>query len=129
MRRRKARSLPVMSLRSTWLPFRSRGRAFHSFITSMSFCPRRQRAGIKFCCPELEGKAVARRCVTSNLVELFVLKNAAISTELRDVLARLNISTKKSEVEVATDRLVDDYIRQIDYKIRSNAERMAEFYK
>jgi hypothetical protein len=67
--------------------------------------------------------------MTSNLIELFVLKNAAISTEMEDVLGKLNIATKKSEVEIATDRLVDDYIRQIDYTIRNNAERMSEFYK
>jgi hypothetical protein len=63
------------------------------------------------------------------VVELFILKNAAIGTELDEVLAQLNISTKKSDVELATDRLVDDYIRQIDHTIRKNAERMSEFYK
>lgn len=62
-------------------------------------------------------------------VELFVLKNAAISAELKKALGEHNISSAKSEVELATDRLVDDYIGQISYEIRANAERMAEFYK
>jgi hypothetical protein len=67
--------------------------------------------------------------VSNNLIELFVLKNAAISTEVSDVLTKLEIVTKKSEIEVATDRLVEDYIRQIDYTIRASADRMSEFYK
>ncbi len=67
--------------------------------------------------------------MNTKLVELFVLKNAAISSELAGTLDRLSISTRKSEVEEATDRLVDEYIGQIDYTIRANAERMAEYYK
>ncbi len=64
-----------------------------------------------------------------DIIELFILKNAVLSAEVGEALGKLNVSPGKSEVERATDRLVEEYIQQIDYQIRTNAERMAEFYR
>jgi hypothetical protein len=64
-----------------------------------------------------------------SIVQLFILNNAAITADVREVLGVLNVSVAKSEVERATDKLVEEHIQQIDYEIRNNAERMSEFYK
>jgi Swt1-like HEPN len=64
-----------------------------------------------------------------SIVQFFILNNAAITADVREVLGVLNVSVAKSEVERATDKLVEEHIQQIDYEIRNNAERMSEFYK
>jgi hypothetical protein len=67
--------------------------------------------------------------MSEKIIELFVVKNAVITSELLDVLKPLRKDSEKSELEKITDRLVSDYIEQIDLAIQRNAERMAEFYK
>jgi hypothetical protein len=58
-----------------------------------------------------------------SIVQLFILNNAAITADVREVLGVLNVSVAKSEVERATDKLVEEHIQQIDYEIRNNAEK------
>lgn len=64
-----------------------------------------------------------------NSIELFVLKCAPIRQELNRTLSSLSVSNSRSPLEIVTDSLVSGYIGQIDYKIVSSAERMADFYK
>lgn len=64
-----------------------------------------------------------------NSIELFVLKCAPIRQELNRTLSSLSVSNARSPLEIVTDSLVSGYIGQIDYKIVSSAERMADFYK
>jgi hypothetical protein len=63
------------------------------------------------------------------LAELFVLKSAVISADLSRVTSERGIKVERSEIEQATDALIAPYMEQIDYSIRSSAERMAEFYQ
>jgi hypothetical protein len=64
-----------------------------------------------------------------NVIQLFVVQNAAVTADLHDVMGGLRASIRKSAVEIATDRLVEEHLQQIDDVIRRNAERMSEFYK
>lgn len=61
--------------------------------------------------------------------ELFIIKNAAITADLRRVMDKEGLSPAKSDLEKATDALVDKHLKQAAFQIRSAAERMAEFYK
>jgi hypothetical protein len=65
----------------------------------------------------------------SGLIELFVLKSAAIRSDLERVSDEKNIFKSKSDIEKATDALIDANLGQIDFEIRSAAIRMAEFYQ
>lgn len=65
----------------------------------------------------------------SDLIQLFVIQNAAITADVRDALRETKVEQRKSEVELATDKLVEEHLRQIDSDIRRNADRMSEFYK
>lgn len=60
--------------------------------------------------------------------QLFCLNSAAIKAALDEVLNESSISIQKTDLEVATDALIESHLRQVDYKIRSAAQRMAEFY-
>lgn len=62
-------------------------------------------------------------------VELFVIKNAAITRELRSVFVLHKIGTTRGALESQADSLVSDYLRQVDFEILADAERMSEFYK
>jgi hypothetical protein len=62
-------------------------------------------------------------------VELFILKAAATNCQVREALQDPDIALVRSEIEHATDRLVEGHLEQVDATIRQNAERMAEFYK
>jgi len=61
--------------------------------------------------------------------ELFILKSAAISADLSRVAAEHRLRVERSDVERATDALIAPYMEQIDFAIRTSAERMAEFYQ
>ncbi len=61
--------------------------------------------------------------------ELFILKSAAISADLSRVTKEHKISDGISDLEKATDALIAPHIDQVDFKIRSSADRMAEFYR
>ncbi|MGV7030401.1 Swt1 family HEPN domain-containing protein [Methylobacterium symbioticum] len=63
------------------------------------------------------------------VVELFTLKNSAISSEIRDILKEHSFSNQRGAVEIATDKLVEEHLKQVDERIRRNADRMSEFYK
>lgn len=62
-------------------------------------------------------------------VELFVLKSAAIRADLEAVSSERNIFQAKSDLEKATDALIDANMNQVDFEIKSAAIRMAEFYQ
>lgn len=62
-------------------------------------------------------------------IELFLLKNAVITRDLRSVMVRENVSATRGALEAQADSLVADYIRQVDFGTISDAERMSEFYR
>lgn len=64
-----------------------------------------------------------------NSIELFVLKAAAIRSDLESVSDEKNIFKAKSDLEKATDALIDANLGQVDFEIRSSSIRMAEFYQ
>lgn len=64
-----------------------------------------------------------------NYIELFVLKAAAIRSELEIVSDEKHIFKTKSDLEKATDALIDANLGQVDFEIRSSSIRMAEFYQ
>jgi hypothetical protein len=67
--------------------------------------------------------------ITEQDIELFILKNAVITQSLRSVFASQRIGGSRGALEAQADSLVGDYLKQIDFEIVSNAERMSEFYK
>lgn len=62
-------------------------------------------------------------------VELFLLKSAVITRALSEALDREKLSNRRGALESQADSLVSDYLRQVDHKTLSDAERMSEFYK
>ena len=62
-------------------------------------------------------------------IELFILKNAVITRHLRSVFAVERVGHSKSALETQADSLVADYLRQVDFGIIADSERMSEFYK
>lgn len=62
-------------------------------------------------------------------IELFALKNAAITQGLRSVLAVEKIGSVRGQLEAQADSLVADYLRQVDFDVLAAADRMSEFYK
>ena len=62
-------------------------------------------------------------------IELFVLKNAAITQDLRRSFFDLKISNARGSLEAQADSLVAEYLRQVDFETIADAERMSEFYK
>src|SRR3546814_16552935 len=62
-------------------------------------------------------------------IELFVLKNAVITQSLRAVLAMHRVGNARGALETQADSLVTEYLRQIDYDVLADADRMSEFYK
>lgn len=61
-------------------------------------------------------------------IELFILKNAAITRDLKSIFKSEKIGNTRGDLEAQADSLVDEYLRQVDFKILSNAQRMSEFY-
>ncbi|ESQ78832.1 Swt1 family HEPN domain-containing protein [Asticcacaulis sp. YBE204] len=62
-------------------------------------------------------------------IELFVLKNAAITQSLRSVFSAQRIGSNRGALEAQADSLVTEYLRQVDFETLADAERMSEFYK
>jgi hypothetical protein len=62
-------------------------------------------------------------------LELFILKNAAITRSLRSTLADKRIGNARGALEAQADSLVAEYLRQIDFETLTAADRMSEFYK
>ena len=62
-------------------------------------------------------------------IELFMLKNAVLTRGLRSAFASQKIGSPRGALEAQADLLLTDYLRQVDFEIVSNAERMSEFYK
>jgi len=62
-------------------------------------------------------------------IELFILKNAVITQSLRSVFSEHRVGNARGALEAQADSLVSDYLRQIDFEILADAERMSEFYK
>lgn len=67
--------------------------------------------------------------MTDSNIELFLLKNAVITRDLRAVMARENVSSVRGALEAQADSLVADYVRQVDFRTIADAERMGEFYR
>jgi len=62
-------------------------------------------------------------------LELFILKNAVITQNLRSAFATHGVGNTRGALEAQADSLVADYLRQVDFKTLADAERMSEFYK
>lgn len=62
-------------------------------------------------------------------VELFTLKCAVITGELRREYSNSGIISTRGALESQADSLVAEYMRQVDIETLANAERMSEFYK
>ena len=62
-------------------------------------------------------------------LELFFLKAAVITRELNSVISRENVIATRGALEVQADSLVADYLRQVDYRTVTDAQRMGEFYR
>lgn len=62
-------------------------------------------------------------------IELFVLKNAVVTHALKKLFSEQKIGNARGALEAQADSLVADYMRQVDFEILANAERMSEFYK
>jgi hypothetical protein len=62
-------------------------------------------------------------------IELFILKNAVITQNLRTVFAAQRVGNSRGILEAQADSLVEDYLRQVDFETLADAERMSEFYK
>jgi hypothetical protein len=65
----------------------------------------------------------------SDEIQLFLLKNAAITHDLRSIFQQAKLETRRSPLEIETDALVDDYLQQVDFGVVRDAERMSHFYK
>lgn len=63
------------------------------------------------------------------MIELFILKSAAIRADLARVSDEQQVKKTRSDLEAATDAMIAPHISQIDFQIRASAERMAEFYQ
>ena len=66
---------------------------------------------------------------TEREVELFVLKNAVITKELRATFTSNHVGNARGALEAQADSLVNEYLRQVDFETLADAERMSEFYK
>lgn len=64
-----------------------------------------------------------------NEVELFILKNAVITKELRSAFNTNKIGNMRGALETQADSLVQEYLKQVDFETLADAERMSEFYK
>jgi len=62
-------------------------------------------------------------------LELFVLKNAVITQDLRSTLVAQRVGNTRGMLEAQADSLVAEYLRQVDFETLADAERMSEFYK
>jgi hypothetical protein len=62
-------------------------------------------------------------------VELFVLKNAVITQDLRSTFAAQRVGNTRGTLEAQADSLVAEYLRQVNFATLADAERMSEFYK
>ncbi|MBT2245362.1 hypothetical protein JQK15_17650 [Sphingobium sp. BHU LFT2] len=67
--------------------------------------------------------------MNENRLELFFLKSAVITRDLNLVMAHQNLSASRGSLEAQADSLVSDYLKQVDYRITIDAERMSEFYR
>lgn len=67
--------------------------------------------------------------IDGQIIELFVLKNAVVTAELRKIARQFKIENVKSNIELVTDSLVRDYLQQVDFDIIKDADRMSEFIR
>ena len=62
-------------------------------------------------------------------IELFILKNAVITRDLRTAFSINRIGNTRGALEAQADSLVADYLKQVDFETLAAAERMSELYK
>lgn len=62
-------------------------------------------------------------------IELFILKNAVITKELRSAFTSNRVGNVRGALEAQADSLVSEYLKQVDFETLADAERMSEFYK
>lgn len=67
--------------------------------------------------------------IEGQILELFILKNAVVTAELRKIARQFKVESVKSNIEIVTDSLVSDYLQQVDFDIIKDADRMSEFYR
>jgi hypothetical protein len=65
----------------------------------------------------------------SHEIELFILKNAVITKELRSAFITNRVRNVRGALEIQANSLVADYLKQVDFETLADAERMSEFYK
>ncbi len=58
-------------------------------------------------------------------LELFVLKNAVITQDLRSTLVAQRVGNTRGMLEAQADSLVAEYLRQVDFETLADAERMS----
>lgn len=62
-------------------------------------------------------------------IELFVLKNAVVTGSLNKLFSTQKIGNARGSLEAQADSLVAEYMRQVNFEILSDAERMSDFYR
>jgi hypothetical protein len=58
-------------------------------------------------------------------LELFVLKNAVITREIREVMQSQKLGNSRGPLEAQADFLVTDYLQQVYFRTLANAARMS----
>lgn len=62
-------------------------------------------------------------------LRLFILNCAAIESDLRRVLESAGVRKRATAVETAADEMIGKYVKQFDFRIRSDAEYMSQHYE
>ena len=66
---------------------------------------------------------------TDAFVELFCIKSAILTKEVRRELSVFAINDERTDLERYTDTLVDRFLMQVEPSVRSEAARMGQFYR
>jgi Swt1-like HEPN len=67
--------------------------------------------------------------ITDKDIELFILKCSVVTHSVHVAFASQKVGSNRGVLEAQADSLVEGYLKQVDFAIVSNAERMSEFYK
>lgn len=59
----------------------------------------------------------------------FALNGAAITKDLNDVMVKVGAKEQTTAIETAADELIDRFVRQFDFKTRTDAKRMSAIYE
>ena len=64
-----------------------------------------------------------------NKVELFILKSAALRSDLNATFRKLGLNSSKSKLERETDGLIEPYLGQVSSSLIAQSDSMSEFYR